>query len=116
MLEQSQPYNFILSVRDRAKTEAAFDELRFDTKKHRLTLLPLSLANLKGVKAFAQATLDDLGEGKLDYLFLNAAMIKTADAPGSAWSKWCEPYIVNHLCTNASCADIDSDVEADTPI
>lgn len=29
---------------------------------------------------------------------LNAGMAKAADGPGPHGSKWCEAYVVNHLC------------------
>jgi hypothetical protein len=53
------------------------------------------------VKTFSQQVLERLGqEEKLDYLMLNAAQSHGADAgqPGPNGSKWCESYIVNHLC------------------
>lgn len=61
-------------------------------------MLPLELSNLKAVKSFAQQTLEKLGQEKLDYLLLNAGMAKGAQGPGPHGSKWCEPYVVNHLC------------------
>ena len=63
-----------------------------------MTLLPLDLANLKGVGTFAQQTLAKLGQDKIDYLFLNAAQLKSATEPGPNGSKWSESFIVNHLC------------------
>jgi len=95
---QTQPYKFILGARDVSRTQAAFDELKWDSSKHTLTLLPLDLAQLKTVKKFAGDTLAKLGQDKLDYLMLNAGMIKPANEPGVNGSKWCEPYLVNHLC------------------
>ena len=63
-----------------------------------MTLLPLDLSDLKGVGTFAQQTLAKLGQDKLDFLFLNAAMSKGATDPGPNGSKWSDSYIVNHLC------------------
>ncbi|CAN8097551.1 unnamed protein product [Discula destructiva] len=96
LLAQTEPYRFILGARDTARSKKAFDELKYDAAKHSLTFLPLELANLKGVKTFAQQTLENLGNDKLDYLLLNAGMVKAADSPVEG-SKWCEPYVVNHL-------------------
>lgn len=95
---KSQSYRLILGVRDTQRTKAAFDEIQYDSAKHSLTLLPLDLSNLKNVRTFAQQTLQHLGEDKLDYLFLNAAMFKSAAGPGPNGSKWSEAYITNHLC------------------
>jgi len=53
---------------------------------------------LKTVKSFAQQTLEKLGQDKIDYFMLNAAITNSAEKPGSHGSKWCEAYIVNHLC------------------
>ncbi|RYP52055.1 hypothetical protein DL768_002738 [Monosporascus sp. mg162] len=97
LLGQTQPYNFVLGVRDTQRTRAAFDELKYDSTRHSITLLPVELSDLKNVKTFAQQTLDSLGETNIDYLFLNAAMHKDANGPGPHGSKWSESYLVNHL-------------------
>lgn len=97
LLQQAQPYRFILGVRDTKRTQAAYDGISYDTQKHKLTLLPVELADLRTVKTFARQTLDTLGDDKLDYLMLNAGMNKAADQPGVNGSKWCEAYVVNHL-------------------
>lgn len=97
LLAQTEPYRLIIGARDTVTSKKAFDELQYDNKKHSLTLLPLELANIKGVKSFAQQTLEKLGNDKLDFLLLNAGMVKDADSPVQG-SKWCEPFIVNHLC------------------
>lgn len=97
LLAQTEPYKFIIGARDTATSKKAFDDLKYDSAKHSLTLLPLELANLNGVKSFAQQTLEKLGNDKVDYLLLNAGMVKDSNSPVQG-SKWCEPYIVNHLC------------------
>ncbi|ROV99101.1 hypothetical protein VMCG_06601 [Cytospora schulzeri] len=97
LLAQSEPYRFILGARDTEKTKKAYDELKFDGATHSITVLPLELSNLNGVKSFSQQTLQKLGQDKLDYLLLNAGMAKGAEGPGPYGSKWCEPFIVNHL-------------------
>jgi short-subunit dehydrogenase len=98
LLAQSQPYQFILGARDTKGLEAAYNALYYDSNKHNLSIFPLDLSNIKDVKRFASLTLENLGKGKLDYLLLNAGMIKPADGPGPHGSKWSEQYIVNHLC------------------
>lgn len=96
-MAQTQPWNFILGVRDTVQVQRAFDGLKYDTSKHRLTLLPLDLSQFKNVKTFAQQTLGKLGSaGKIDYLLLNAGLAKGAEKSGFH-PKWCESYIVNHL-------------------
>lgn len=97
-MQQSQPYKFILGVRDVQRTQAAYDELKTDAGKHTVSLLPLDLTDLRNVKSFAQQTLEKLGQDKVDILFLNAGMGKAADEPGLHGSKWCESHVVNHLC------------------
>ncbi|KUI56278.1 Retinol dehydrogenase 13 [Cytospora mali] len=97
LLAQAEPYRFILGARDTETTKKAYDELKFDSATHSVTVLPLELSNLKDVKSFSQQTLQNLGQDKLDYLLLNAGVAKGAEGPGPYGSKWCEPYIVNHL-------------------
>lgn len=98
LLAQSQPYKFILGARDAKGVSASFGALNYDTKKHDLSIFPLDLSDLKGVKTFASKALEKLGTGKLDCLLLNAGMVKAADEPQSWKSKWSEQYIVNDLC------------------
>ncbi|KAK3936568.1 NAD(P)-binding protein [Diplogelasinospora grovesii] len=99
LLNQSQPHRFILGARDVARTQSAFDALNLPaTKSESLSILPLELSNLKTVQTFAQQTLQKLGNTKIDYLLLNAAVAGSAEPPtGPNGSKWCEPYVVNHL-------------------
>lgn len=98
LLAKPEPYRFILGARDTERTKKAYDDLKFDSSTHSLTVLPLELSNLKAVKSFAQQTLEKLGRDRLDYLLLNAGMAKGASGPGPHGSKWCEAYVVNHLC------------------
>ena len=65
-----------------------------------MTLLPLDLSSLKTAKSFAQQAVDKLGASdKLDYLLLNAGMMQdSTKKPGPNGSRWCEAYVVNHLC------------------
>ena len=98
LLEKSEPYNFILGARDISRTQAAFDELKYDTSKHTISLLPVDLTDLRSVQLFAQQALTKLGSKKLDLLFLCAGMVAPAEGPGPHGSQWCTPYVVNHLC------------------
>ncbi|KAF5613550.1 WW domain protein [Fusarium subglutinans] len=78
--------------------QKAYDELKFDRESHGVTVLPLELNDLKGVKSFAEQTLDKIGGDKIDYLLLNAGLGGVgAEGPGPHGSRWCEPYVVNHL-------------------
>ncbi|KAH8918805.1 NAD(P)-binding protein [Atractiella rhizophila] len=98
LLLKSEPYRFILGARDMKRTQAAYDDIKYDADKHSLTILPLNLSNLREVKTFSRTTLERLGKDKLDYLFLNAAISFGAEEPtGPNGSKWCDSYIVNHL-------------------
>lgn len=97
MLQQPEPYKFILGARDTVKTRAAYDGLTFDKEKNTISILPLDLSNLKSVQTFAQQALAELGPHRLDYLFLNAGMLDSANGPGPYGSQWCEGYVVNHL-------------------
>jgi hypothetical protein len=97
LLQQTQPYNFILGVRDTEKTRVAYNDLKFDTSKHSVCVLPLDLLNLKSVQSFAKQALAKLGERPLNYLFLIAGFLASADGPGPHGSQWCESYVVNHL-------------------
>lgn len=98
LLEQSQAYKVILGARNTKATQEAYDGLDFNRDSNSVSISPLELADLKGVKTFAEKTLEKLGQDKIDYLLLNAAISKGAEEPGPNGSKWCESYIVNHLC------------------
>ena len=101
LLSQSQAYKVILGARDPARTQKAYDDVGYDRAKHSLAILPLELSDLKTVKSFAQQTLDKLGQEKIDYLLLNAGGTQAKEEPGGQYqSKWCETYVINHLCTS----------------
>ncbi|EKV06743.1 hypothetical protein PDIG_67770 [Penicillium digitatum PHI26] len=97
LLQQAQPYSFILGVRDTEKTRVAYDDLKFDASKHSVSILPLDLLDLKSVQSFAKQALSELGQRPLNYLFLIAGFINSAEGPGPHGSQWCESYVVNHL-------------------
>jgi NAD(P)-dependent dehydrogenase (short-subunit alcohol dehydrogenase family) len=69
----------------------------YDRAKHSLAVLPLELSDLKTVKSFAQQALTKLGKDKIDYLLLNAGATQGKEE-GQRQGKWCESYVVNHLC------------------
>jgi len=97
LLQQSQPYKLILAARDTQRAQAAYDELQYDNKKHKLMILPAELTNLKTVKSFAEQALQKLGNDKLDYVMLNAGMFEAPGSKGPDGSKWSHSYLVNHL-------------------
>ncbi|VTT70136.1 unnamed protein product [Fusarium fujikuroi] len=98
LLSQSQPYRVILGARNTKNAQKAYGELKFDRESHGVTVLPLELNDLKGVKSFAEQTLDKIGKEKIDYLLLNAGLGGVAaEGPGPHGSKWCESHVVNHL-------------------
>ncbi|KAA8647758.1 hypothetical protein EYZ11_000172 [Aspergillus tanneri] len=96
LLAQPEPYTFILGARDTARTQAAYDALKYDPK-HSVSILPLDLSNLRNVRPFAEQALQKLGDARLDYLFLVAGSLDSAEGPGPHGSSWCEGYVVNHL-------------------
>lgn len=97
LLLQPEPYKFILGARDTVKAQAAYQGLTFDKENNTISVLPLDLTNLRSVKSFAQQSLAELGPRQLDYLFLNAGTLDSANGSGPYGSQWCEGYVVNHL-------------------
>ncbi|KAJ3533147.1 hypothetical protein NM208_g8120 [Fusarium decemcellulare] len=97
LLEQTQPYKVILGARNIQNTQKAYDEMQYDRGANGVSILPLDLADLKGVKSFAEKTLEKLGQSKIDYLLLNAGISNGAEGPSPHGSRWCESYVVNHL-------------------
>ncbi|UNI17590.1 hypothetical protein JDV02_003922 [Purpureocillium takamizusanense] len=95
LLEQAQPYRIVLGARDTAATAAAFDRLVFDRAANPLTVLPLDLADLRAVRAFAGRALESVDA--IDCLLLNAGVSKGAEGPGPHGSRWCEAAVVNHF-------------------
>ncbi|KAJ5907977.1 short-chain dehydrogenases/reductase [Penicillium taxi] len=97
LLQQPQPYNFILGSRNVEKTETDFKNLGYDSSKHSVHVLPLDLLDLRSVQLFSQKALTQLGKNRVDYLFLAAGVLDNAKGPGPHGSKWCAGYMVNHL-------------------
>jgi NADP-dependent 3-hydroxy acid dehydrogenase YdfG len=103
LLTQSQPHKIILGARNTNDVEVAYDNIEFDKAKHSLSTFPLDLSDLKETRIFAEQTLQNLGNGRVDCLLLNAGMVKSAEEPPSWQSKWSEQYVVNHLCEYSTC-------------
>ena len=104
VLQGNEPYHLVLGCRSVKDTRAAYEGIKYDTSTHNIIFLPLDLSHLKTVKEFAKQTLDALGHDKIDYLMMIAGLSKGAKEPGINGSKWCEPFIVNHLGGPASSA------------
>ncbi|KAG9250978.1 uncharacterized protein F5Z01DRAFT_328397 [Emericellopsis atlantica] len=96
LLEQSQPYNIILGARNTQRAKEAYDALKYDRDANPVTILPLEMNDLGKVQSFASQVQQHLQGTKLDYVLLNAGITGSA-AAGPTGSKWCEPFIVNHL-------------------
>ncbi|KAE8381773.1 hypothetical protein BDV26DRAFT_289201 [Aspergillus bertholletiae] len=97
LLHQPEPYHFILGVRDTITTQTSYDRLDWDRNVHTVTVLPLDLLSLPSVQSFAENVRSRLGPHKLNYLFLCAGMLDSADGPGPHGSPWCAGLVVNHL-------------------
>ncbi|KAG5982307.1 hypothetical protein E4U55_002079 [Claviceps digitariae] len=97
LLGRTTPYKIILGVRDTKTTDEAIGELDYDKTANAVTALPLDLSDLRGVKTFAQQALEEVGQGRIDYLLLNAALFKGARDKAPHGSKWCEAAVVNHF-------------------
>lgn len=98
LLEQSQPYRFIIGARNANKAQQDYEALAaYDASRHKITVLPLELSDLRGVRTFAGQALEALADQNLDYLMLNAAISNGSQEPGPHGSKWCEAHVVNHL-------------------
>lgn len=87
-----------MGARDTKATNEAVEKLQFDRAANAVTVLPLELSDLKGVKTFAQRALEKVGNDKIDYLLMNAGLSKDAKDKGPHGMKWCEAAVVNHFC------------------
>lgn len=72
-------------------------DIAFDSS-NKVDVLQLDLADLKEAKSFAQATLEKIGDAKIDFLLLNAGISMPAVANSRGY-KWCETAVVNVFCT-----------------
>ncbi|TWU75865.1 hypothetical protein ED733_005507 [Metarhizium rileyi] len=96
LLEHATPYKVILGARDVKTTNDAIAQLQYDKTANTVAVLPVELANLKTVQTFAQQVLDKIGGGgNIDYLLLNAGMLKAAEK--GPHRKWCDAAVVNHF-------------------
>ena len=105
LLQQSKPYRVILGARNAQSTSAAIDALDFNRSASAVIVLPLELSDLNTVKTFSSKVLEILGQDKIDFLYMNAALAKDAALPAPNGSKWCEALVVNHTCEYASLHD-----------
>ncbi|KAJ5280401.1 hypothetical protein N7478_005773 [Penicillium angulare] len=97
LLEQSeQAYHFVLGVRSTEKVQAAYDDLKYDSK-HTVTILHLDLLSLESVQLFTKQVFEKLGSFRIDILYLAAGVLDKAEGPGPHGSQWCAGYVVNHL-------------------
>ncbi|KAJ3493655.1 hypothetical protein NLG97_g4600 [Lecanicillium saksenae] len=95
LLQAPQPYRVVLGARNTSGMEQSLREMEFESA-NKVEVLPLDLADLKGTKTFAEAALAKLGDTKIDYLFLNAAITNPAVANPRGY-RWCESAVVNHV-------------------
>lgn len=96
LLQAPQPYRFVLGARNTGAMEQSLTQLTFESA-NKVDVLPLDLADLKGTKEFAESTLKNLGDARLDYLFLNAAITNPAVVNPRGY-RWSESAVVNHIC------------------
>ena len=102
LLQEPTPYRVIFGARDAQAVTANVDKLQFDRGANTVTVLPLELSDLKGVKSFAQQSLDKVGSDNIDYLFLNAGMIQAKGGKATPGCKWNETAMTNHFCMSTS--------------
>jgi hypothetical protein len=111
----SQPWRVIIGSRspDSAQHAVTLLSTLSPTRNHRVSWLPLNLAQLSSVKTFVADVEKRLGEGggevRIDVLLLNAGVYKAELAYGSG--VWCEEAIVNHFGEY-----IRRDVSSPTPV
>ncbi|KAG6282449.1 hypothetical protein E4U48_004171 [Claviceps purpurea] len=100
LLHSEEPYTIIFGARDADTANEAIKKLNFDRLLHSVAVLPLELNDLSEVKTFSEQaleTLKKLGETEIDYLLLNAGILKPANEREPHTSKWCEAAVVNHF-------------------
>jgi len=97
LLQGPQAYRIILGARSIEKTQEAYDSFDWDKSANKVDIFQLELNSFANVKRFTKQVLDKVGNEKVDYFLMNAALRKHANEPGPYGSKWCEPLIVNHL-------------------
>ncbi|KAM3539289.1 hypothetical protein ARSEF1564_007785 [Beauveria bassiana] len=95
LLQAPQPYRVVLGARNPSGMQLSLRDVTFESA-NKVEVLPLDLADLKGTRTFAEATLDAIGDAKIDYLFLNAGITKPAVVNPRGY-RWCESAVVNHV-------------------
>ncbi|KAG5956837.1 hypothetical protein E4U57_002266 [Claviceps arundinis] len=113
LLDSEEPYTIIFGARDANTANKAINKLNFDRLLHNVVALPLELNDLSEVKTFSEQaleTLEKLGSEKIDYLLLNAGIMKPANEREPHTSRWCEAAVVNHF------SNIENHIEAGSGI
>ncbi|KAG5940750.1 hypothetical protein E4U60_000325 [Claviceps pazoutovae] len=113
LLGSEEPYTIIFGARDADTANEAIRKLNFDRLLHSVAVLPLELNDLSEVKTFSEQaleTLEKLGETEIDYLLLNAGILKPANEREPHTSKWCEAAVVNHF------SNLENHIEAGSGI
>ncbi|KAM3511872.1 hypothetical protein MY11210_004490 [Beauveria gryllotalpidicola] len=95
LLQAPQPYRVVLGARNPSGMQLSLRDVVFESA-NKIEVLPLDLADLKGTRMFAEATMDAIGDAKVDYLLLNAAITKPAVVNPRGY-RWCESAVVNHV-------------------
>ncbi|TQV92908.1 Short-chain dehydrogenase/reductase SDR [Cordyceps javanica] len=95
LLAAPQPYRVVLGARNTSGMDESLRDTAFEST-NKVEVLPLDLADLKGTRTFAEAALQKIGDAKIDYLFLNAAVTDPAVANPRGY-RWCESAVVNHV-------------------
>ncbi len=96
LLQAPQTYRVVTGARNTSGLEQSLKDISFESA-NKVDVLPLDLADLKGTKTFAEDALRKIGDAKIDYLFLNAAITNPAVANPRGY-RWCESAVVNHVC------------------
>ncbi|KAJ4155543.1 hypothetical protein LMH87_000782 [Akanthomyces muscarius] len=95
LLQAPQTYRVVTGARNTSGLEQSLKDISFESA-NKVDVLPLDLADLKGTKTFAEDALRKIGDAKIDYLFLNAAITNPAVANPRGY-RWCESAVVNHV-------------------
>ncbi|KAG6216963.1 hypothetical protein E4U26_008028 [Claviceps purpurea] len=100
LLARRRPYR-IIDARNTEAAVQAIEKLDYDRTFHTVVVLSLDLCDLSKVKTFARQAQETVGQDKIDYLLLNAGMMKAAVEKQPYTSKWCEsalfPKAENHI-------------------
>ncbi|KAG6282448.1 hypothetical protein E4U48_004170 [Claviceps purpurea] len=102
LLARRRPYRIIFDARNTEAAVQAIEKLDYDRTFHTVVVLSLDLCDLSKVKTFARQAQETVGQDKIDYLLLNAGMMKAVVEKQPYTSKWCESALVNHFCESSS--------------